>query len=45
MPPVLSDYLGRKVILRGTIKDDELRGFGKIKYLDVESASIVDEQR
>jgi hypothetical protein len=26
------------------IKDGELRGFGKVKYLDVESASMVDEQ-
>jgi hypothetical protein len=43
-PPLLSDYVGKKVILEGTIKENSLRGFGMVKYLDVESARVVDEQ-
>ena len=41
-PPVLSQYIGRKVILEGIIKEDNLRGFGKVKYLDVVSGRVVD---
>ncbi len=44
-PAILSDYLGKKVVLEGTIKDDVLRGFGQVKYLQVESARIVEEQK
>jgi hypothetical protein len=42
-PPLLSDYLGKKVVLQGFLKEDDLRGFGTVKFLEVESARIVGE--
>jgi hypothetical protein len=40
--PVLSDYLGKKVVLQGVLKEVSLKGLGKTKILEVESAKILD---
>src|SRR5260370_161376 len=42
-PATLSQYLGQKVILRGTLREDALRGFGKVKFLDVDSVRAIEK--
>jgi len=41
-PQALSDYLGKTVILKGSVREDHLRGFGKVKYLEVQSARLAE---
>ena len=41
-PPVLSQYLGKKVVLDGILKEDFIRGFGRTTVLEVQRLRPVD---